>query len=353
YHFAQSGNYFILLKNEIQEDKGVSWVEIIHLYTGKRTCIKNVTDYQWHPKKDVIVVTIHKNKGNCVQVFDLDTGLSKTVQSDITNTFHKPMWSANGKTLVFMEKDMDREHANYQLHYTNLKRIHKILSIDKYPDIFQNTQIIDLDVQISRDGKKVSFYRAAKNMNENTQNLNPIEIWDTDDKWLHPKMQKYNTFENSNWRTLWYPLKDRVIPVETEKRPTSAWNINHSYALTFDKLQYQPQYKLYEDVDIYLTNIITGESKKLLEEQYNGTGFITVSPTGKYISYFRNNHWWVYDTKTDTHINLTKNLSVSFKDTEYDQSGDVPPFGNPGWSNNDEEILLYDKFDIWKVRPDG
>src|SRR5690606_3212309 len=42
-----------------------------------------------------------------------------------------------------------------------------------------------------------------------------------------------------------------------------------------------------------------------------------------------------------------------FKDTEYDQSGDVPPFGNPGWSNNDEEILLYDKFDIWKVRPDG
>jgi dipeptidyl aminopeptidase/acylaminoacyl peptidase len=30
-----------------------------------------------------------------------------------------------------------------------------------------------------------------------------------------------------------------------------------------------------------------------------------------------------------------------------------PPFGVAGWTKNDAEVILYDKFDLWKISPDG
>ncbi len=31
----------------------------------------------------------------------------------------------------------------------------------------------------------------------------------------------------------------------------------------------------------------------------------------------------------------------------------LPPFGFGGWLENDDAVLLYDKFDVWMVKPDG
>jgi Tol biopolymer transport system component len=31
----------------------------------------------------------------------------------------------------------------------------------------------------------------------------------------------------------------------------------------------------------------------------------------------------------------------------------IPPYGSPGWTANDTEILIYDQYDIWIMKPDG
>jgi dipeptidyl aminopeptidase/acylaminoacyl peptidase len=47
-------------------------------------------------------------------------------------------------------------------------------------------------------------------------------------------------------------------------------------------------------------------------------------------------------------------VKTSFADTESDStSPEKPMFGIAGWTANDAAVVLYDKFDLWKVSPDG
>ncbi|WP_431244493.1 hypothetical protein ACQ9BO_09360 [Flavobacterium sp. P21] len=76
------------------------------------------------------------------------------------------------------------------------------------------------------------------------------------------------------------------------------------------------------------------------------------SPNGKYISYFKDNDWWTYNVKRKIHVNLSGKLKYPFFGKVNLLASD-DPYGNPGWSRSNDEILLYDEFDIWALKPDG
>ena len=53
-------------------------------------------------------------------------------------------------------------------------------------------------------------------------------------------------------------------------------------------------------------------------------------------------------------VNITKNVKTSFVDRESDFTvKQLPPFGVAGWTKDDEDVILYDKFDLWRISPDG
>ncbi len=53
-------------------------------------------------------------------------------------------------------------------------------------------------------------------------------------------------------------------------------------------------------------------------------------------------------------MNITASAPVSFINLESDQtSPDKPAFGVAGWAKDDAAVLLYDKYDLWQVAPDG
>src|SRR5690606_10991310 len=125
------------------------------------------------------------------------------------------------------------------------------------------------------------------------------------------------------------------------------------YALVFDKLKYEPLYKEFPNTDIYIRNMETGDEHLVVQNQYTGPGFATISPNAKYVSYFKNKHWWVYDITKRQALNLTKGIASTFENFERDYTGDPLPFGNPGWTENDEFIILNDLYDIWLISSDG
>jgi dipeptidyl aminopeptidase/acylaminoacyl peptidase len=82
--------------------------------------------------------------------------------------------------------------------------------------------------------------------------------------------------------------------------------------------------------------------------------YVQPSPGGRYLLYLENGHYWTLNTKSREAVDITKNVRTSFLDTESDFTAPMkPPFGVAGWTKNDAEVLLYDKFDIWKVASDG
>ena len=51
--------------------------------------------------------------------------------------------------------------------------------------------------------------------------------------------------------------------------------------------------------------------------------------------------------------NLTGKLGVRFDDESSDTPEPARAYGSAGWTSGDRSVLLYDKYDIWEVRPDG
>ena len=78
------------------------------------------------------------------------------------------------------------------------------------------------------------------------------------------------------------------------------------------------------------------------------------SPGGKFVIYMKGSHYWTLDLTSGKQTNITAALATSFVDRESDSTGDLKPaFGIGGWTTGDQSVLLYDKLDIWEVKPDG
>src|SRR5690606_21409221 len=174
-----------------------------------------------------------------------------------------------------------------------------------------------------------------------------------EDPWIYPRMKDFEEREVAYLLTAWYPETNKIVAIETKDMPTSALDINHDYALVFDKLKYEPLYKEFPNTDIYIKNMETGDEHLVVQNQYTGPGFATISPNGKYVSYFKNKHWWVYDIKKKQTLNITKEIGSSFENIERDKAGDIFPSGNLGWAENGEYIIIYDQHDIWLLSPSG
>ncbi len=105
--------------------------------------------------------------------------------------------------------------------------------------------------------------------------------------------------------------------------------------------------------DIYLVDTASGERTKI-KDKLNDDRYLQTSPGGRYLLYLENDHYWVVDVATRAAVNITKNVKTSFIDHESDETvKQKPPFGVAGWTKDDHDVVLYDKFDLWKLSTDG
>jgi dienelactone hydrolase len=81
---------------------------------------------------------------------------------------------------------------------------------------------------------------------------------------------------------------------------------------------------------------------------------VRASPDGKFILFYVDGQYSTIDTARRVVTSITKTIATSFADRDSD-STDVqrPWFGYAGWTTGDRDVLLYDKFDVWQVAPNG
>ncbi|MEO6949073.1 MAG: prolyl oligopeptidase family serine peptidase [Ginsengibacter sp.] len=104
--------------------------------------------------------------------------------------------------------------------------------------------------------------------------------------------------------------------------------------------------------DVYVIDI--NGSKKLIKQ--NLSGFISpsyISPSGKFIMWYdsKGKNYYIYDGKTTR--NITSKLPVPIYDEENDVPSDPAPYGIMGWEDGDKGLLIYDRYDIWRIDPAG
>jgi dipeptidyl aminopeptidase/acylaminoacyl peptidase len=102
--------------------------------------------------------------------------------------------------------------------------------------------------------------------------------------------------------------------------------------------------------DAILVDLRTGERKEVMQGE---PGFMRWSPEGKYISWYNpvDTAYRVYEVATDETHTLTTNAFGVFYDELNDRPMDPYPYGTAGWTENDESLIVYDRYDLWELDP--
>jgi dienelactone hydrolase len=104
--------------------------------------------------------------------------------------------------------------------------------------------------------------------------------------------------------------------------------------------------------DLYVADVTTGARTKIKDRVDDR--YAQVSPTGRYVLFLEDDHYWTIDLTSRTVRNITKAVATSFVDRESDATvKQKPAFGIAGWTKSDAAVVLYDKFDLWQVASDG
>jgi len=104
--------------------------------------------------------------------------------------------------------------------------------------------------------------------------------------------------------------------------------------------------------DVFLLDVATGDAELILEKTAGSPSFSTA---GKYLTWWDNieSHYMVMDLGTREVRNFTSDLPYPVYREDDDRPAPPGPHGTAGWLEDDEAILIYDKYDIWEVDPAG
>ncbi len=75
----------------------------------------------------------------------------------------------------------------------------------------------------------------------------------------------------------------------------------------------------------------------------------SLSPDGAFILFYDAGDWRLFDTARGTTRNLTAGLAVPFADEDWDYPADPPGYGHSEWLADGSAVMIYDKYDIWRV----
>src|SRR5699024_1632100 len=72
----------------------------------------------------------------------------------------------------------------------------------------------------------------------------------------------------------------------------------------------------------------------------------------KYVLFYKDQEWHLYNIKKDLYRNLTGNIKEPFYNVEFSRPSSPPPYGVGGWVRGDKEVLIYGRYNIWKFSTD-
>lgn len=182
---------------------------------------------------------------------------------------------------------------------------------------------------------------------------NKVRIWKSEDVCLDQD-DNFAQLKSTQFWTLWKLDSDTVLRVEDEHYCNVVLTGDDQNALLYDPFELAPMHKFGGDyIAVYIKNLCTGSLDLVAPKQVFFGNETLVSPGGKYVSYFTEDHWWVYDIALKTSRCLTKGMPISFSHVDAHKLLTRTPDGCPGWTPVDRSIILYDNYDIWLFSPDG
>jgi dipeptidyl aminopeptidase/acylaminoacyl peptidase len=354
------------------------------LASGKDTTFGNISEYTWQndERTHLLAVTISAEgkSGNGVHLFDPKTTILKVLDSNAA-TYVGLAWREKSADLAVLRARTDekREGSTYVLlAWRNAgapteKRVQfdptagagvpsgmRTVSFRR-PAWSEDGSILFVGLSKWAEkppaparGRGAGTGAGANPAAADVDEAAGVDIWHWTDVDVMAKQKlTAGADRRRNYLAAWHPDSGRFVQLGkswTEQvAPTHRPNVAYveewaGYAM--DRSIGRPA------ADLYVADLTTGARTKLKDRVDDR--YAQISPTGRYVLFLEDDHYWTIDLTSRAVRNITKAVATSFVDRESDATiKQKPAFGLAGWTKDDAAVVLYDKFDLWQVAADG
>lgn len=320
---------------------------IIKSFEGKKdTIISGVGLYSYNTEANSIVYSV-KNE---LMVLNLNSNMTTTIlKASETSRFSDFVWQKNGESIAYLFTNSTVKLGLYRIEsQENFVFDQDLFSSFPKDDIIYNSSFTALT--ISEDGTQVFF---GLKPDDKTEESTGVQLWNTADKSLYPEKRNLNGFTALPKMAVWSISDNSFQMITNNELPHLMLTGDQKHVLLWNPIGNEPQPERDAPVDFYLSNINTGETELFLSKQSADYNKLSVSGTGRFIAYYRDRDWWIYDVVSHEHQNLTSLIGQTFADENYNRSGEKKAAGIAGWTSDDSAMLIYDTYDVWLVKTDG
>lgn len=338
-----------------------------NLKSGAEDTLKNVVEYQFSRNGKGLGLILKPNQKDStsksgVMFIDLDTQ-KKQIVSEGKTIYKSLNLSESGSKLTFLATadSLKKEIKDYSLFYY-AKGIDSALVIadkskNSMPDKWNVSE--NYSPVFSKDEKRILFGVAPVALPKDTTipdfEKAQLDIWHWQEPQIQPMQlvqrdrklkQTYLSYIDLDNSSSIYQLGSEEIPnvsISNENNGKYALGLNN------EKYQFETQW----DINARTTNDVwifdlENNTKKQIKTRVAGP--MRMSPLGNYVVWYNmeDRQYYAYSVKDDKEVCLTEGLAVNFWDEKHDTPSSPSPYWIADFTENDEALLVYDAYDIWK-----
>jgi dipeptidyl aminopeptidase/acylaminoacyl peptidase len=256
----------------------------------------------------------------------------------------------------------DLRVAPFQLYYWNGKSDTANMVFNNTNTLLNENWIVSKNRRLffSGNGNRLFFGVAPPPILQDTSLLQEeivqVEVWSYTDKKLYTRQESdLKRDKNKSYLTVYdipshsfyqlANLKVDDIGLGDEGNANMIVGFNSKPYLERTSWEGWPSYK-----DLYVKNLEGGGWEQIAKEV---RGNPQMSPKGNYIYWHspRDTAWFTYSFLNKKTTQISNNKISKFYDELNDRPMHPRNTGMAGWTTDDKYLLLYDRYDIWKIHP--
>jgi dipeptidyl aminopeptidase/acylaminoacyl peptidase len=353
YEFSKNGKQLVFVTKKPEEKKDKDKKE--EKVSGAEKSLDKKNNDKSKPKKYAF---------ETVQVVDLQKGVVTKI-SEIEGDFSQLSFDEEGNQLAFMGTSSAQNDLVklYQLYYFNFKTNKKEIVASENTQMRKNWVISENRFPIfSKNGKQLYFGVAPKPIAKDTAMIANdhavVDVWNYKDDYLQTVQLKElkNDLKKSYAAVMQTEKPDFFRNIDGEDLDTlrlvNEGNAEFVIGITSLNNRISSQWEGSTKKTFFLIDNKTGNRTEIIR---NLDGSVSVSPLGKFVVIFdrEKGAWLSYNVKTKQTLPLNNGLQISFVDEEFDMPDFPNAYGIVSWTDNDESVIIKDRFDLWEFFLNG
>lgn len=339
-----------------------------YLGNNKTITFKGVTDYLLSKDGAYLIyncTAVRKDSTIKAGVYLFEIATQKTITLTLGKGIYKNfVFDENAKQLAFvgnksaekaLVKPFDLYFYNFKTDSATILASKTTLGMPKDNTVSENGRVF-----FSKNGARLFFgtalIPAAKDTTIVDFEVAKVDIWNYQDDYLQP-MQLANLSRKLKESFLaMVDLKaNKFIQIANEElnNVDLPEDGNEDFALISSDYgnRVALQWEGSTLRNAYVFNLKTG-TKTLINE--NARASYKLSPKGNYVVWFdrKEQNWYTFSNSTGKKSKLLQAQGISFGDEENDVPDDAGDYGLAGFTQDEKQVLINDRYDIWAYNPE-